>query len=47
MYSKPDTLFTECLECKSVSTITVTTPELRIGWGEHAEGILCVMEPKT
>lgn len=40
-------LLLECVKCPSVSTITVRTPELEIGWGENANGIATVMPPRS
>ena len=34
-------LFAECTRCKSVTTLTVS-PKIELGWGEGADGILCV-----
>lgn len=36
----PDGLLVECTQCKSVSTLTVETPAIRVGWGDGASGIL-------
>lgn len=47
IYKAEKVLAVECLKCKSVSVITVSTPELIIDWGEHwgatGDGILCVL----
>jgi len=40
-------LLAECAQCKSVSTITASKPEVEIGWGEGADGILCQQVPKS
>lgn len=40
-----DTLLVECRQCKSVSTLTASKPEVVIGWTEGSEGLLTQMEP--
>lgn len=42
MYKEPKGLISECLKCKSTSTIRVRAPEIEIDWGEQSDGILCV-----
>ncbi len=43
-------LLVECTECKSVSVVSVSKPQITIGWGDTigapCDGILCSMEPK-
>lgn len=35
-------IIVECQQCKSTSTIKVSTPKLVIGWGEASTGVLAV-----
>lgn len=39
--NEEEELFAECVKCKSVTTLTVSR-KIDLGWGEGADGILCV-----
>jgi hypothetical protein len=44
MYVDADkNLYAECIQCKSVTTIVVST-KVELGWGEGAEGRLTVFK---
>lgn len=48
MYKNAKGLYTECTQCKSVSTLTVSTPKIDIGWAEgNDNGILAQMDDKN
>jgi hypothetical protein len=41
MYTDDVSLWVECSKCKSVSSLTVSTPKIEIGWTDKSDGILC------
>ena len=46
IYEKKDAvamrqLFVECVECKNISIITFTIPQLEVHWADNSKGVLC------
>jgi len=35
-------LFTKCIQCDSMTEITITKPRIELNWGIGADGMMCI-----
>ena len=44
IFRKDGDFYTECIECESLTKLSVTKPKIQSDWVDDSDGVLCQMD---